>query len=94
MPDPYHAARQAFPRQGEGELLDLPLWTFDKEQWLESLVKLRSELEHELAMALPGGIARAIEDAEDAEDIALSLRGLAEDIREIEAMRPRGFDSG
>ncbi|CAK0833964.1 unnamed protein product [Prorocentrum cordatum] len=86
MPDPYHAARQAFPRQGEGEFLDLPLRTYEKEQRLESLVKLRSELEHELATASPGRIARTM--------LAEDIWRLAEDIREIEAMRPHGFDSG
>ncbi|CAK0862438.1 unnamed protein product, partial [Prorocentrum cordatum] len=72
------------PRALDIELMPDPCHAARQEQWLESLVKLRSELERELAMALPGGIARTIEDAEYAEDIALSLRRLAEDIREIE----------
>ncbi|CAK0862509.1 unnamed protein product [Prorocentrum cordatum] len=93
LPDPYQAARQAFPK-GERELQDLALWTLEEEHVLEFLVERRRTLEHALAVARRDGVARTIEGAEDAEGMGWSLRRLSEDIRELEALRPHGFDSG
>ncbi|CAK0862719.1 unnamed protein product, partial [Prorocentrum cordatum] len=69
------------------------LWTLEEEHVLEFLVERRRRLEHALAVARRDGVARTI-DAEDAEDMALSLRSVSEDIRELEAWRPHDFDSG